>query len=202
MDDLVLRHDPIDKRLLWFKKFSDEPFSGTVIEDFTTPSGDTVVIGKVIKGKNVGLWTYWYKNGQLRSKTMYSKDGVLDGEDVDFYEDGSIRNIRTHVNGKGIGEAKSYYENGVLSSKYYLVDGDRHGLYESFHSNSIGKMAGIYNKGIPEGEWIFFNRDGTVKQYLDCDLKENHTPNGDCRLLYPVGKFLDNDAFDRMKKVK
>ena len=64
-DDLVFREG------LWYKKFSDVPFTGTVDE---TSKGRGQTHGKIKKGKQVGPWIYYCVNGQLGYKATF-KDG-------------------------------------------------------------------------------------------------------------------------------
>lgn len=52
---------------------------------------DTVLIAKgtYVDGKQDGLWTFWYKNGQMKEEGRYRK-GVKDGMWVEWYPDGDI----------------------------------------------------------------------------------------------------------------
>ena len=58
-EDLVLRDG------LYYKKFTDVPFTGKITGEFQ---------GKLKNGKKEGPWVYYHYNGQLRSKGTY-KDG-------------------------------------------------------------------------------------------------------------------------------
>jgi antitoxin component YwqK of YwqJK toxin-antitoxin module len=52
---------------------------------------DTVLVarGTYVDGKQDGLWTFWYKNGQMKEEGRYSK-GVKNGMWVEWYRDGDI----------------------------------------------------------------------------------------------------------------
>ena len=63
MDDLVHRDG------LFYKKFTDVPFTGNI-------TGRTQ--GTIRDGKEEGSWVSYYINGQLWTKKTY-KDGKLDG---------------------------------------------------------------------------------------------------------------------------
>ena len=63
MDDLVKRGN------LFYKKFTDVPFSGQVTGQFQ---------GSIENGKEEGCWATYFKNGQLSKKGIY-KNGKPDG---------------------------------------------------------------------------------------------------------------------------
>ena len=60
VDDLVERND------LYYKKFTDVPFTGEI-------TGKRQ--GSIKDGKKEGKWVYYYDNGQLESKREY-KSGL------------------------------------------------------------------------------------------------------------------------------
>ena len=59
-EDLVLRDG------LYYKKFTDVPFTGKITGEFQ---------GKLKNGKKEGPWVVYHDNGQLMSKGTY-KDGM------------------------------------------------------------------------------------------------------------------------------
>ena len=61
MDDLVRREG------LWYKKFTDVPFTGEV---------EGLNQGKFKNGKREGAWVNYYKNGNLESKGPFKNDGA------------------------------------------------------------------------------------------------------------------------------
>ena len=83
MDDLVERND------LYYKKFSDVPFTGEV-------SG--MESGKFKNGKKNGEFVRFYENGQLSSTGNY-KDGEQDGLYQFFNKDGSLQLTETWKDG-------------------------------------------------------------------------------------------------------
>ena len=67
-DDLVERDG------VYYKKFSDVPFSGKVTEIYK---------GSIKNGKREGAWISYYDNGQLDFKGNY-KNGKEEGEWIDY----------------------------------------------------------------------------------------------------------------------
>ena len=86
MGDLVLREG------LYYKKFSDVPFSGKI-------SGYNKK-GAIVNGVHEGAWVHYWSNGQLWSKgnykngneegawNYYNNEGTLNKEISGIYKDG------------------------------------------------------------------------------------------------------------------
>ena len=87
MDDLVQR--PIWTGL-YYKKFSDVPFTGKT-------TGDEQ--GSFKNGKRVGTWVSYWDNGQLFSKGTY-KDGERGGPWVRFWDNGQLHSKGTYKDGE------------------------------------------------------------------------------------------------------
>ena len=73
IDDLVLREG------LWYKKFTDVPFTGEI---------EGRISGGFIDGKFDGLFVHYWENGQLQTKGVY-RDGKKEGNWVYFWMDGT-----------------------------------------------------------------------------------------------------------------
>mgnify|MGYP006096171695 FL=1 len=66
------------------------------------------------------------------------KDGILEGEWVNYFENGQFRYKGSYKNGLREGEWIFYHDNGQLYGK------------------------GSYKSGKKEGEWVDYRKDGTV----------------------------------------
>ena len=88
MDELVIRDG------LYYKKFSDVPFTGKV---------DGQEQGLMKNGKRDGSWVTYYNNGDLSTKGDY-KNGKSDGSWVGYKQDGTLWKefTGTFKNGKRI----------------------------------------------------------------------------------------------------
>ena len=111
MDDLVITNG------LYYEKFTDVPFSGTIDEGLERGSfkdgkkdGPWVNYnedeqlsseGTFKDGKREGLWVWYYDNGQLSSEGTY-KDGEKDGPWVNYNEDGTVDYARTGTYRDGV----------------------------------------------------------------------------------------------------
>ena len=74
MDDLV------ETKGLYYKKFTEVPFTGTVTGQYQ---------GKIKNGKRDGPWFRYHENGQLSSKGPY-KNGRREGPWVINLDDGTV----------------------------------------------------------------------------------------------------------------
>ena len=83
-NDLVFRDG------LYYKKFSDKPFTGK-------STGQEQ--GKVKDGKKDGEWLYYFDNGQLKVKSNY-KDGKPEGEWLWYNENGQLGHKEYFKEGK------------------------------------------------------------------------------------------------------
>jgi len=89
---------------LYYKKFSDVPFTGKV-------TGKTQ--GSFRKGKKHGPLVDYHDNGQLWIKGTY-KNGKMDGPWVRYYDNGQLFSQGTYKDGKMDGPWEGYNEDGTV----------------------------------------------------------------------------------------
>ena len=137
MDDLVYRR--ISPNGLWYKKFSDTPFTGKI-------SGK--VQAYIKEGKYEGVFKFYHNNGQLSFKSFF-KNGIREGKYISYYENGVTLEEGVYHNNLKKGIWYVYYDNGKLSSKEIYVKGKKEGYIEHFNvDGSIGIHTGTYKKGV------------------------------------------------------
>ena len=66
---------------LWYKKFTNTPFTGT-------STGQAQ--GKVLNGKPEGEWFFYYYDGGLNAITNF-KYGLREGKHEEYHENGKLR---------------------------------------------------------------------------------------------------------------
>ena len=86
IEDLVVREG------VWYKKFSDIPFTGVI---------DGRISGKFLNGKFNGLFTHYWENGQLQTKGVYL-NGKKEGRWVYFLSDGTALRALTGTFENGV----------------------------------------------------------------------------------------------------
>lgn len=89
--------------------------------------------------KNIpdGTTTYWYPNGQLKSRTIYS-NGLLHSNMEKFYESGELQYSVGYFYGKKNGFERWYYSNGQIKSESMFNSGELTGKITRWSKN--GKL--------------------------------------------------------------
>ena len=163
MGETVDRKELVVRDNLYYKKFTDVPFTGTV-------TGKEQ--GELVEGKRVGVWLDFYSTGQLVSRVHFSNDGTRNGEYsryhqngclwergnfvdgekdgrwVDFSEYCHLQELKNYDTGKLVGERVLYWSPGVIHSKRYYNDkGNEDGLW--FANDTDGNRVGevVYDDG-------------------------------------------------------
>ena len=94
---------------IYYKKFSDVPFTGT----FTG-----LIQCSIKNGKMEGSWVSYYENGQLESKGNY-KNGKREGPYLHYFDTGRLFFKGNYKNDKREGVFEGY--NGDGSIQYYFT---------------------------------------------------------------------------------
>ena len=143
-----------------------------------------------------------YENGLLRIYFIYNKDGIPDGESVEYYEEGSIESIVHFRNNIVEGLTITYYENGNIDEEVNYKNNKMNGEAKSYDEN--GKLNGrtIFKDNIKLEEDVYkeneilkntFKNGELVKQdicELNGTLRERRILNGDemeYSTFYPNG---------------
>ena len=97
-DDLVKRGG------IYYKKFSDAPFTGKITGH---------IQGSFKNGKSHGPWVFHHDNGQLMDKGNY-KDGKEDGPWVNYHDSGQLFYKGNYKEGKKDGPWVMYNADGTI----------------------------------------------------------------------------------------
>ena len=131
-----------------------------------------------------------YENGLLRIYFIYNKDGIPDGESVEYYEEGNIKSIIPFRNNMVEGLTITYYENGNIDEEVNYKNDKMNGEAKSYDEN--GKLNGrtIFKDDIKLEEEVHkeneilkntFKNGEVVKQDIcspNGTLKERRVLNG------------------------
>lgn len=106
------------------------------------------------KEKEDGLWLHYYPNNLLSDSTFYNKGKVV------FQFSFDTNGVITMQNGNGY--RTLIYENndnvGKLEYRNFLPDGS----FVEKYSNGMIYCEGKYRKGMPIGEWKYYDKKGVV----------------------------------------
>ena len=99
----VYIYDFVEREGVYYKKFSDVPFTGEI-------DGE-LIKGSMKNGKQEGEWISYSPNGQLRSKGNY-KNGKEEGAWVHYWSNGQLDFKGNYKNGKSEGAWVGFEEDG------------------------------------------------------------------------------------------
>ena len=113
--ETLTMNDLVERNNLYYKKFSNTPFTGEITGKHT---------GKFENGLREGPYAIYYNSGQLLIEVTY-EDGLKEGKWTHYYRNGRVHFHGTFVKGKRHGEFFTYdkygfppevkiYENGIL----------------------------------------------------------------------------------------
>ncbi|WP_195340268.1 toxin-antitoxin system YwqK family antitoxin [Fusobacterium sp. 1001295B_180824_G3] len=109
-----------------------------------------------------------FPNGLLKQYFIFNKDGLLDGENREYYEEGEIKSIFPFKNNVADGNMISYYQNGNIKEK------------------------NTYKNGIEEGESILYYENGNLKEKY---FMKNEKLDGEAVAYYEDGKIRNKSIF-------
>ena len=135
-----LDKDLVERKGLYYKKFSDVPFSGKVTG---------LNKGLIENGKEEGEWIAYYDNGQLSYKGNY-ENGKEEGEWIAYYDNGQLDSKGNYKNGKKEGEWIAYWDNGQLDSKGNYKNGWVEDVWVSYEKDGtlFKNYSGTFMRGV------------------------------------------------------
>ncbi len=72
------------------------------------------LINRILKGKLIGYWERYYRNGNLSSKGSYNNDGQEIGYWEYYYYNGNLELKGNYDNGNVVGDWHHFNEDGSL----------------------------------------------------------------------------------------
>ena len=143
-----------------------------------------------------------FENGLLRTYFIFNKNGLLDGNSIEYYEEGNIESLVPYKNNVVEGLVITYYENGNIKEEVNYKNDKMNGEAKSYDEN--GKLNGrtIFKDDIKLEEEVHkeneilkntFKNGELVKQdicELNGTLRERRILNGDemeYSTFYPNG---------------
>lgn len=104
-----------------------------------------------------GLWSYWYKTGQLMQHGSYKAD-IAEGPWVSYLMNGELESRGIYLNDRKSGFWVLGYGKGIQSKGNYSED-QRVGMWH-ITSPDNEKSLGSYVNGNPSGWWIYWYANG------------------------------------------
>lgn len=93
------------------------------------------------------------------------KDGVHQGPVLLYHtKGGNVKMKSSFQNGKLNGNTVEYFENGKVFKKYYMKNGNKSGLEIEYHPNGIIARKVNYKNGIQNGKTTEFDENGQIEE--------------------------------------
>uniref|UniRef100_UPI00404B47A6 hypothetical protein n=1 Tax=Flavobacterium sp. TaxID=239 RepID=UPI00404B47A6 len=122
--------------------------------------GITISKGKMVNGKNTGLWEYYSHTGVLKSIENF-KDGAKDGIQKDYDISGELSTTYNVENGE-IHGLLTFHKNNAISGSQYYKEGMKNGPFQFFYKTGKLSYEGFYKENEQGGLQIGYRQDGTL----------------------------------------
>ena len=118
------------------------------------------------RGDTGSLVTY-FENGQIRDSAIHLNDlswGVKDVYEVKiWYENGAVAQIRLWKNKLLNGQELNFYSNGQIKDSCYYVDGKSKGLFKEWYENGVLKACVDLKNSHANGVVKYYYESGKIK---------------------------------------
>lgn len=153
-----------------FSKYN-YPIKRNIVEKWS--SGKLKKKGEKICDTKVGKWEYFYYSGELKKIREYNDNGILDGQQKTFYENGNTKEVFYYKNGLLQGDNSFWYDNGNKKAEYVYDNGKKHGTNRLWYKNGNLKFVGRYKDNVLEkypGKTYYENGGVQIFNHFDSSL--------------------------------
>lgn len=134
-------------------------------------NGNLKTSGNYVAGKEEGVFTSFFENGQ-KSKEIIYNNGLITDKLTQWHKNGNISQVENYMiikendSTKSVlgGEYYRYYEDNTLVEKGSNKNGKKDGLWTQWYADGIKANETNYCNGLKCGNCILWNKDGTLKQ--------------------------------------
>ena len=129
--------DLVQRNKIYYKKFSDTPFTGKISGKKKGSSKAYTTQGFLKNGKKEGTWYKFFQGKKLMSQGDF-RNGKKEGSWIEYHFDGQL-----------------FFKGNFNKDK-------QEGFWERYWWNGQLKRKGHYHNGKKEGNWISYNSEGQV----------------------------------------
>ena len=116
------------------------------------------------KGEFDGATILYHKIGETSPKyVMNYKDGLPEGEFVEYHKNGALATKVSFKDGKKEGAQLNYFSNGQISEESNYVNGLLEGTYKSFYTNGSLREEGIAKEDYFDGTYSLYYPNGNLE---------------------------------------
>jgi len=125
--------------------------------------------GELLGKKKIGTWYYFANNGKDTIGIEIFVDGLLEGVQYTYFENGNITEISNYTDGIQQGEWKEFFADGVVNVEGLFKDGKLNGPVVYYFSTGEVRKKGQYKNGLKNGIWLTYDQRGKVIKKVDQD---------------------------------
>ncbi len=163
---------------------------------FFFPAGNIKSIGHYNdEGKREGEWAFYFYSGK-KDATEHYKNGKLEGQQEDYFENGVLSFRNTYINGELDGPMVSYYYTGALKSIVPYKMGKIDGEEKKYYSNGSILSVNNYSNDIQTGVSKNYYKSGQLKEIQQY---ENGKQDGPYKSYYEDGTLNVEGQFKKEK---
>ena len=157
-------------------------------------NGNKQVTGNYENDVRLGTWQYWYENGDKLCTVTFERGAIEtshvqieDSVQMTYHYNGHIEKLVFFEGDQKNGPVIQWYNNGVEKFRGYYKNNKADSLWTEYYRtehaelmlssgdednwvDGIKSEEGMYKNGEKEGNWKFWNRDGSIK--FDVTYKE------------------------------
>jgi antitoxin component YwqK of YwqJK toxin-antitoxin module len=169
----------------------------TIIGDVSIYKGNHTLLSKGKydnDGKKDGQWIYYYSNGKIKSKEIYSHGEQRDSG-VYYSFNGNLSRVAIRDKSGDVISQYDYDYSGYLS-EVRKRRSDKTIEEQSFHPNGVKKTTLFYEEGgdITDGTYITYHPNGKIKQEISISKGKY---NGVYKSYYSNGKLNDEGTYSK-----
>ncbi len=105
-----------------------------------------------------------FAEGDRKVSELNFKNGMLNGQSANYWENGKMKDENTFVNGKKNGVFKKYDSKGRLLIAGEMKDGMKNGLWTTWYDETQKEEERSYKNDLLEGEYSYWFIDGSLKK--------------------------------------
>ena len=148
-----------------------------------------------------------FPNQLLKQYFIFNKNGLLDGESREYYEEGDIKSISPFKNNIPNGVFISYYQNGNIQEKHTYKNGNEEGEGLFYYENGQLEEKYFMKNGKLDGEAINYFNDGKIRHkaiYKDDIILEEevHENNEIQKNIFKNEEIFQQDIYTKNKILK
>ena len=148
-----------------------------------------------------------FPNQLLKQYFIFNKNGLLDGESREYYEEGDIKSVSPFKNNVADGIFISYYQNGNIKDKQNYKNGNEEGEGLFYYENGQLEEKYFMKNGKLDGEAINYFNDGKIRHkaiYKDDIILEEeiHENNEIKKNIFKNEEIVQQDIYLKNKILK